>query len=97
MTISIPSPDDLDDPASRGYVRDRISAANVALAWLKDARALMALHSLGDQYDAGALDDLMSDLRGRRDKMQEALDIAMQLRDARAPRRPTMDMLERIS
>lgn len=95
MTVSIAEPDALDDAISRGYVREQIAAANAALAMLDQAGSLMALHRLAGQDDIDSLDDVTSNLRGTTRRLQEALDIAMRF-DA-APRRPTAEMMERIT
>lgn len=96
MTISIPEPDQLDDAMSRGYVRERIAAAEVALLQLEAVDKLLRAHRLGEDDDHGALSDLVSNLEARRDRLQEVLDIAMGLEQQRAPRRASVEMLERL-
>lgn len=95
--ISIPSPEDLDDALSRGATRDRIAAADNVLGLLAQVRKAMALNYLGDRFNDGAIDDLVSDVTGVRDRLQEAVDIAMGLAAQRAPRRASEAMVAKLT
>jgi hypothetical protein len=96
VTISLPDPSDLDDAQSRGATRERIAAANNVLGLLAQVRKVMAVNYLGDRFNEGAIDDLVSDVTGVRNKLQEAVDIAMGLEQQRAPRRADPAMVERV-
>lgn len=96
MTVSIPDPSDLDDAVSRGYVRERIAAADVALLQLEAVAKLLRTHRLGEDDDHNMLSDMASNLERRRDCLQEAVDIAMGLATQRAPRRADPAMVERV-
>lgn len=96
MTISIPDPSDLDDALSRGAVRERIAAADVALLQLEAVAKLLRTHRLGEDDDHNMLSDMASNLERRRDRLQEAVDIAMGLAAQRAPRRADPAMVERV-
>ncbi len=96
MAIYIPSPEDLDDAVSRGAVRERIAAAEVALLQLEAVAKLLRTHRLGEDDDHNMLSDMASNLERRRDRLQEAVDVAMALSAQRAPRRADPAMVERV-
>lgn len=97
MPCSIPDHDDLDDAISRGYVRERIAAAEQALIELGLVEQLLRTHRLGEDDDFNMIHDMRSNLESRRDRLQEAVDIAMMTRDMRAPRRADPEMLARVT